>query len=278
MTAHFYVGGASHSGQVRAQNDDYFCIGPNTQPQQSLELNFAASSPFFKEYGLLCAVADGMGGYAGGALAAQTVIETLAASFYAQKHAGMDCDALSSALMRYLEQTQHTLENTLQREEKLRAGTTLAGLVLLPPDIALVFHCGDSRVLRECGGYVRALTLDHTPFAAELAAGHLEESSVATSPLSSRVSRALGLEGDHRVEINADFFWEIGDTFLLCTDGFHGVGRGLTQSRLRDSLRDFHPASQALATSQFVDEAVAADGRDNVTLVTVQIVPSHLVA
>jgi PPM family protein phosphatase len=270
---HFYVGGCSHLGQVRSQNDDCFCIGPKVEQLGSLELSFPTTSAFFHEYGLLCAVADGMGGYAGGALAARTVVQTLSSLFYAQKHAGMDVDELACCLERDLFQTQHALEATLQREDVLRAGTTLAGLVLLPPDVALVFHCGDSRVLRASGGYVRALTLDHAPLAAEIAAGRLDESHVATSPLASKVSRALGLEGDRRVEINTDFSWEVGDTFLLCSDGFHGTGRGLTQSSLREHLADLSHTAPGKMAEQLVDAAVTADGSDNVTLVTVRIAP-----
>jgi serine/threonine protein phosphatase PrpC len=262
-------------GRVRAQNDDYFCLGPLIEQNGGAALAFEATSRFFSNFGLLCAVADGMGGYAGGAVASKTVLETLSALFYARKHEGMNAQQLATQLEEDFVSVRKVLEATLHRDGLSSAGTTLAGIVLLPPDVAVVFHCGDSRVLRCSGGYVRALTLDHTPLAAEIAAGRMDESSAATSPLASKVSRSLGLKGDTRIEMNGDLTWQTGDSFLLCTDGFHGLGRGLSPAALRDcfatSRQNKVHTNSATQVQMAVEESVALDGHDNSTLVQIQV-------
>lgn len=271
----FEVAGFSHPGLVRSRNDDYFCLGPLVEQNGGAALSFGCGSRFFSEFGLLCAVADGMGGYEGGALASKTVLETLSALFYARKHGGMSAAQLAAQLEDDMASVGRVLEAALHRENLPSAGTTLAGVALLPPDVALVFHCGDSRVLRCSGGYVRALTLDHTPLASEIAAGHLDPRGAANSPLASKLSRALGLEGDTRTEINADLRWECGDSFLLCSDGFHGLGRGLSPAHLRARFASFEetPGGLPLAArvQSAVEEAVALDGHDNATLVQIQV-------
>jgi serine/threonine protein phosphatase PrpC len=275
VSARIEVTGYSHPGRVRAHNDDSFCIGPLVEQIGGASLAFETSSRFFNDFGLLCAVADGMGGYEGGALASKTVLETLSALFYAQKHSGMDAAGMKVQLETDFSKVLKVLEATLHREGLNSAGTTLAGVVLLPGNLSMVFHCGDSRVLRFSGRYVRALTTDHTPLAAEIAAGRLDEAGAAGSPLTSKVSRALGLEGDTRVEMNVELGWDQGDSFLLCTDGFHGLGRGLSTAMLRDYLTNISEtkvcSSLASQVKTAVEKSVELDGHDNATLVQIQV-------
>lgn len=260
----FGVAGASHPGRKRAHNDDWFCIGHHVEQAASLSLEFSGASRFFSEYGLLCAVADGIGGYEGGARAAQVALQTLGARVYACQRDGMDADAVLRSLREDLAEVARVTEATLRREGLPDAGTTLAGLLLLPPDIAVKFWCGDSRILRESGGYVRALTLDHSPLARDVAQGILIEQAAAQSPLASKLSRSLGAGGNGEIECDAETVWEKGDRFLLCTDGFHGLGRGLSLAELRARV------GRANAES-LVNAAVEADGSDNATLVEVKI-------
>lgn len=157
-----FAAGLSDAGVTRATNDDHYCIGPFVEQGSLTSLSLDTASVSFQRHGLLAAVADGMGSYAGGAIASRILLETLSALFYGQQLQGNTPDELREQLAGCLQQAQEVLRAYLLRDEKLHeAGTTLAGLVLLPPDICLVFHLGDSRVLREAAGYVRQL--DHPP-------------------------------------------------------------------------------------------------------------------
>ena len=267
----FHIAGASHPGRVREHNDDWFCIGREVRQSGSFALELAASDAEFRDYGLLCAVADGIGGYEGGTRAAQIALQTLSARIYARTRGGLDGEAVVSSLQREFVALSQTLQNASRAEGIEEAGTTLAGLLLLPPDIAVKFWCGDSRILRASGGYVRALTLDHSPLAQDVAQGVLTEQAAASSPLASKISRSLGVKGDGRIECDAETKWERGDRFLLASDGFHGLGRGLDLASLRAQLKGVESLGLAPRVEQLVGAAVEADGSDNVTLVEVGI-------
>jgi protein phosphatase len=252
------IAGCSETGTVRARNEDALLLGH--------EGVLETASTAFRTFGLLVAVADGMGGYAGGEIASTTALEALRTCFYGEPR-----DANPAAqLAGYLARVQEVVAARLRQEPGLEeAGTTIAGIALLPPDVLLVFHAGDSRVLRASGGFVRQLTVDHTPLGDDLASGRLSEAEAAATGMANRLTRALGLTGDARVELDTSWTWAAGDTFLLGTDGWHGVGHGLTREALRDLVREGGDAAHLARAS--VARAVAADGSDNATAAVVRI-------
>ena len=269
--APFRVAGCSHVGGVRTKNDDWFCIARNVAQNDCAQLAFDESSAAFQNYGLLCAVADGIGGYEGGSRAAQIALQTLGERIYARERGGLSAQEVVELLQADFAEMSRILGEKLRAENLGDAGTTLAGLLILPPDIAVKFWCGDSRILRASGGYVRALTIDHAPLALDVAQGMTSEQAAAHSPLASKISRSLGVKGDGRIECDAETKWERGDRFLLVTDGFHGLGRGLDLASLRAQLGHVEGLDPRARVEGLVAAAVEADGRDNVTLVEVEI-------
>ena len=267
---HLRVVGSSNIGRVRANNEDWYAIGPFVEQAACTMLGLDVASTTFRQYGLLAAVADGMGGYAGGEVASRVVLETLAAQFYGERRGGCSADELAEQLRMYLEITQRTLSGVLEREPALaEAGTTLAGVALLPPDVLVVFHAGDSRVLRAAAGYVRPLTVDHSVVGPDLASGRLSEAEAAAIPEAHQLTRALGLRGDTRVEIDATPSWAPGTLLLIGSDGWHGAGGGLPRARIQAITREGLPLETLVPA--MVNEAVAMDGRDNATLVGIAI-------
>lgn len=260
--------GLSDRGRSREKNDDHYCLGPFVEQGVLTSLAIDEDSAWFHEYGLLAVVADGMGGYAGGEVASRVALETLSALYYGDKRRGCTRDELTAGMVRYLEQTQRVLAKTLERTSDLAdAGTTVAGIALMPPDILVVFHAGDSRVLRASGGFVRALTVDHTPIAPDIESGRISEEEAVGMLDAQALTCSLGLKGDHRASVNGDDNWVSGDSFLLCTDGFHGLCRGLPRAALRDAVRA--GGNPDVLVTTLVRDAIAADGRDNATLVYV---------
>jgi protein phosphatase len=262
--------GMSERGTVRPANEDHYCVGAFVEQAAFTALTIETSSASFEHYGLLAAVADGMGGYAGGALASRVVLETLSASYYGERRTGCSAEELASCLERYLAQAQQVLVLMLERSpEYAQAGTTVAGATLMPPDLLAVFHAGDSRVLRAAAGYVRPLTVDHTPFGADLASGRISEDEVRGLPELSRLTRSLGAGGDTRAEITVEHTWAPEMSLLIGTDGWHGVAGGLTRQVVQDIIRRGDTVEEQLRA--LLTAAVAADGRDNATLVVVRI-------
>lgn len=265
------VGGASATGPVREENQDHFSVGPIVEQCMGLGLSVPADSQLFGEYGLLVAVADGMGGYAGGRLASRVVLSSLVTQFHSEKREQPDdIEACVAEIDRYVEGAVNVLAVALgDSPENSEAGSTLTGLVLLPEGRMVVFWAGDTRLLRVTGGFARQLTTDHTPIGRDLREGRITEEQAAAMPVEAQVlTRSLGLVGERRLEYATSFSWEPTDVFLVCSDGVHGVGRGLPVARLSEAVSANDWSTQV--SRRLVSEATDADGQDNATAVVVR--------
>ncbi len=262
------VAGLSHRAS-RPENDDYYGIGRCVEQGAMVSLTFDCSADFFHNYGLLATVADGMGGYAGGAYASRTALEILHSLFFSEKHAGWTRAHLADRMRQYLSETQVRLSWALsEKEGHQEAGTTLAGVVLMPPDALVVFHAGDSRVLRASSRFVRSLTVDHTLVGADLASGRITEQALL-DPGQLGLTRSLGVSLESEVEIGSEESWALGDRFMICSDGWHGVGRGLSREQIRESLS--YQGDIGELVESLVNQSALVDGEDNATLVVVDI-------
>ena len=267
---HLRAVGWSEKGPVRAANEDHYCIGPFVEQAAFTVLALDDASATFQHYGLLAVVADGLGGYAGGEVASRVALETLSALYYGERRDGISAEDFAEQMQHYLEETQRVLEGVLQRTPELAAaGTTLAGIALKPPDELVIFHIGDSRVLRAAAGYVRSLTIDHTVAGLDLANGRISEEEATEMPQAGLLTRALGQHGNATVEIDATQCWSPGTIFLLGSDGWHGTGRGLPRQTIQATVRENLPVETLVR--RLVNDAITLDGRDNATLVAVAI-------
>lgn len=254
----------------RLENEDHYCIGQYVGQGQLYSVEYDCDSRSFRDYGLLFAVADGIGAYVGGAYASKSALLALQHQFYGEKRTGCSWASLAGCLQRYLRAVQSGLLEALSEKPGLTdAGTTLAGVALMPPDLLVVFHTGDSRVLRASAGFVRALTVDHTVLGQDIASGRITELEASQNPELLRLTRALGAGDLFGLEVGEERSWAPSDRFMLCTDGFHGVGSGLTRNGIRRSL--VSELDTTALVKDLLAEALAADGRDNATLVLVDI-------
>jgi PPM family protein phosphatase len=265
------VAGQSATGRVREHNEDHFCIAARIS-QAAVALELATDAPQFAQHGMLLCVADGMGGYSGGELASRWALEALAQLYYAAPLPPA-ADGLAAHVRHCLGRMRELLAAKLASEPELsQAGTTLAGIALAPPEALCLFHIGDSRVLRFAGGshgFLRQLTVDHTPLGAALFNGGLSEADAARDPQCGQLTRALGLSGNTEVQFEGGLSWAAGDMFVLCSDGMHSPGRGLPKAQLQDALRLQEAPAEAVPA--LLAQAIAADGSDNATLIIAHI-------
>jgi serine/threonine protein phosphatase PrpC len=231
---------------TRARNEDAFHSAP--------------------ELGLLV-VADGMGGYQGGAIASRTAVDTIA-DFYSRSaidgeltwpfvDPSLDEDR-SQALVAI--RLAHRAVQQQKRGPLASMGSTIA-LVALRERSAVIAHAGDSRVYLLRGGALHALTRDHS-FVEEMSARGLtpEERERVAAQYGHVITRAVGIGDDleptlTKIEIAPR------DTFLLCTDGLHGA---LAPEVIRDVLVMF---DVELAAEVLVSRAIDAGSSDNVTAI-----------
>lgn len=194
-------------------------------------------------------VADGMGGHAGGALAAD-VTTHVAFRLLAGLREAAARDLVERANAEVVRAgAEHGYE---------RLGSTLVALAVHRNQVVVV-NVGDSRAYRLRDGELELLTRDHSVRAELDAAGiplaAAESAHVRLDALTAHIGRSEFTPSYQA----ASFSVMAGDRFLLCTDGIHGQ---LTPDAMQQALG---AATCAAACAALIEAAAAAGGRDNAT-------------
>lgn len=168
----------------------------------------------------LAIVCDGMGGHHGGAHASALAVRTIHDSL--RDLAGSM--SVREALIESVRRANQAIYDASRRSHRLMGmGTTVAAVAIEDSDLAHVVHVGDSRVYLVRGGEARQLTRDHTMVNLFVEAELLSPEDAASHPEAHVLSRSLGVERQVEVEVQDPIHVEYADTFVLCTDGVHGV-------------------------------------------------------
>lgn len=206
----------------------------------------------------LFVVADGMGGYSGGAVASRLAVETIEEAFRASsfpgevkgripKRAGELARAVQLANRRILEEAR-------KQPELTGMGTTVSAARFSPNKQRLyIAHVGDSRVYRLRNGDLRHMTNDHT----------MREVGVS-GEAATHLSRAVGIAP--AVSIDVVFGKPVpGDMYLLCSDGLNKM---VSDAEIQTILRENAPQE---AVKKLIDAANASGGKDNVTVIVISV-------
>jgi len=213
--------------------------------------------------GRLFAVADGMGGYAGGDVASATAIEVLQREFASDPSAaGLEEGVIKAGLA--------VQEKSLSDPDLRQMGTTLSAVALVDsPDGGEVFavaHIGDSRIYLLRDGELSQLTDDHTVPEDLKRAGQLSEEEAAVDPRRHIITRVLGPNGEYTPDMQTLVPYS-GDRLLLCSDGLTDE---LQDGQIASILRSVADPDEA--AKRLVEQANQHGGRDNVTVVVVDVV------
>ncbi len=241
--------GQTDVGRVRRNNEDAFLCVP--------------------ELGLF-AVADGMGGHAGGEVASELAIQALqraVATIPDQQFVADQSLHHRRDLLAWLSKTVSDINAEIFARGSADPALRGMGCTL---DVALVrgrgmflAHVGDSRAYGLLGGTLYQLTEDHTFGQTLLSGGAMTAEEVARHPQRNLLMRALGVYP--KVEVDTAYLDVApGDVFLLCSDGVYGLVDAGQIERLLKSPCDS-------AADRLVQAAVEAGGRDNATAVVVQV-------
>jgi serine/threonine protein phosphatase PrpC len=211
----------------------------------------------------LFAVADGMGGYAGGEVASRLALESLEGYFARLGAEGLGLGGPGAE--RVARERMGLALRMADRDVGRRAagrlaqmGTTVAALVI-QAGRAMVAHVGDSRVYRLREGELEALTRDHS-LQAEMESTGL----AARGPhrVSNVITQALGPGPAVRPDVRVDPVLP-GDRFLLCTDGLTDA---LDEEAIAWLLTRSDDAAGAL-----VEAAYENGSTDNITALVVSV-------
>lgn len=210
----------------------------------------------------LFVVADGMGGHRAGEVASAKVIEEMSTHI---PHGGF---ADSSDVLAALYYTTRSLSE-LGRSEGA-PGSTMTGIVFsthaeLP--CVRIFNIGDSRVYRYRSGELTQLTVDHTEYQELCALGFVESVFPEVMPRKHVLTKALGAGFGASFAIDQLTLPAVtGDRYLLCSDGLHGEVSDEVIMHILAGVQEPQEAAQCLVKS-----AIEAGGRDNVTVVVVDV-------
>lgn len=223
-------GSRTDVGCTREQNEDSLVVQP----------------PLF-------VVADGMGGHAAGEVASEIAVTTI--SECAPERA--DAEELGMAV----EQANRDIINAaLAGEGREGMGTTCTA-AMLEGNQLVIAQVGDSRAYLLHGGKLTQLTRDHSLMANMIEAGQITPEEARVHPSRSVITRALGsdpLTTPDLYEINV----EDGDRLLLCSDGLTAMVEDDEIEAIMNRIADPQRCASAL-----VNEAIAAGGLDNVTVI-----------
>jgi len=245
--------GTTHVGVRRKHNEDNFVMIPEQR---------------------LYVVADGMGGHACGEVASQITVDTMG-SFYKES-------AEDSELTWPCKEDGSMTPS----ENKLRAGIKLANLRIFEKaledpkykgmgttvvvtffhgDQVTMAHVGDSRVYRFRDGLLTQLTEDHSLLNDYKKMATLTEEEERNFPHKNIIVRALGMKETVEVDVLSESP-EAGDIYLLCSDGLNGE---LEDDEITNILAGAENIEEACA--QLIEGACEKGGKDNVTVVLVQV-------
>jgi serine/threonine protein phosphatase PrpC len=172
--------------------------------------------------GNLIAVADGMGGHAGGEVASAIAINSLVELLSVLDSTEIDLDSKDDLFVNITHQIDAKILQSSKDDPELSGmGTTLTALNISENNVGLL-HVGDSRCYRYRDKKLEQLSIDHTVMQELIDQGRLSPDEVASHPQRSLLTQALmGDSGITPILIN--FQIKSGDKFLLCSDGLTNV-------------------------------------------------------
>jgi protein phosphatase len=206
-------------------------------------------------------------------VASRLAIETIDATYL-----DPSVDELTDAIA----QANHRIFTAANDDATLHGmGTTTVAIALLPPEDddegtaspqLMVVNVGDSRAYLFRDGELTQITDDHSVVAEMVRDGRITAEEAEEHPQRNIITRVLGVYP----EVTPDL-WPVdavrGDRFLLCSDGlFNEVG----PDRMGAVLRRLDDPTEAAA--ELVRLANEGGGRDNVTVIVVDVVDDGGVA
>ncbi len=229
--SHDAYAAVTHVGQVRTNNED---------------AHLATDTVWM--------VADGMGGHAAGEVASQLAVEAVVA---ADPH---DEPGLRDAFAR-----AHQAVVDASGAEKAGMGTTLLVATLEASGGVLIGNVGDSRAYLLADGVLNRLTTDDNEAEMLLSEGRITAEQAREHPGQFILTASLGGWRSAAPKPAVHLLPARVGRLLLCSDGLNGE---LTDTEIAGALAEGGPAH---AAQRLVDEAVRAGGRDNVTVVVVDL-------
>jgi serine/threonine protein phosphatase PrpC len=250
-------------GHVREHNEDRFgWVALDGEPPYvtPAEEHAIGESTASSGIGFVFAVADGLGGYGGGDIAAGMAVDaSLAQAQRALAGGGRVSGTLRDAFNRA---NGAILDAALSGRGGRKMQSTLSALAITPGE-AHLGHVGDSRVYRRREGELELLTTDHSQVMELLRMHIISPEQAIDHPARYALTRSVGNDITVRTDIRSESL-DADDAFLLCSDG---LWSNVTSSEISKAM-DRSPAE---ACRLLVDLALGRGGDDNATAMAIRV-------
>lgn len=260
----FRVYGHTETGPIRQANEDHILIGRFIKNRGGLGISFDHDDDFLPTYGMVFAVADGIGGETGGAIASKLALTALERQFYSVEKSAQGINPFLEALQAAAGRANETILKVASSKPELsRMGCTLSGICLTPEGY-LVFNAGDSRVYRCRDGVLKLLTDDDTITNLAVRAGHLSWQEAEKSEARHTLTNCLGSTSFHlKIETGPEL--RDNDLILICSDGLHNL---VNNDDLEKLLITSGPVEEPVRS--LVYRAIQNGGHDNISVIAIR--------
>ena len=245
--------GYSDIGQVRTENEDFLVY--ETDP--------------FGKYAFSI-VADGMGGYAGGAIASEIAANAVAdylrnALFHLSHNLGADIpSSLRSHVEHAIYQANRAVLDRKNQDQKLsEMGTTLV-IAAIVSDHLLVANVGDSRAYQFSNGQISQISEDHSIVQELINSGALTSDSARESEVRNQLTQAIGVQEELTINFSGQQLNTAG-LLLLCSDG---LTEYLDTAAIGAELATGLPVSNSCY--RLIEAANQGGGKDNITVAMIE--------
>ena len=212
-----------------------------------------------KKGSYIIAVADGMGGSAGGAIAAEIALDSVKKVFESpykdpRKQILISFDLASKKMIDKAD-TDNTLHNM---------GCTLS-LVLYFENQIYSGHVGDSRIYRFRGDVITQLSEDHSLVQEMVKQGAIKPENARSHPKNNILLRALTTSPDSKLDIYEPIQACADDVLLVCSDGLWNM---IEDAEIQNIVNN---NSAEEAVKLLIDRANELGGKDNISVSMMRI-------
>lgn len=232
----------SHVGNVRTNNEDMALVFGEQIRDTSASFTFDVP----KNLRFAAIVSDGMGGYEKGEIASEMATRSFD-KFLSSLPTNLDSNNLIIEIKQWVRNINGEI---LETANGSGMGCTFCGIIIYE-DSVFTINIGDSRIYRLRYDYLKLLTTDHSE---RNRTGNLDIPS-------NLIYNALGIPQAF-ADISPTKIVK-GDKYIICSDGLNDMVEDNDIANIM-SLKD-------VCTRNFIDAALSAGGKDNITVILLEI-------
>ena len=206
----------------------------------------------------LWAVADGMGGYEAGDVASKMIVTSLS-EIQKEEHLNTFIDNIEDKI---IDANNRILEYAEIMHDGRILGSTIISLII-KGQVGICLWAGDSRLYLLRNNQLQQLSRDHSYVQELLDQGSISQEEALNHPDANVITRAVGTSDELYVDISA-FNVQLGDTFLLCSDGLYNA---VDEVEIENYMREQDTDN---AVKQLIVKSLENGAPDNVSVIIVK--------